>query len=94
MNGLWTGSREGFEDRIADENDRIAEREAQIESLKDAFRKHLQEIDIHVSPEIADSFLLPVEDGVVSIAAVITNIGRLPAMCPPRSRCKRKTARP
>ena len=77
VNGLWTGSRENFADRIADEIDRMAEREAQIESLKDAFRKHLREIDIHVSPEIADSFLLPVEDGVVSIAAVITNIGRL-----------------
>ena len=77
VNGLWTGSREGLEDQIADENDRIAEREAQIESLKGAFRKHLQEIDIHVSAEVADSFLLPVEDGVVSIAAVITNIGRL-----------------
>ena len=77
VNGLWTGSREGFEDQIADENVRTAEREAQIESLKDAFRKHLQEIDIHVSPEVADSFILPVEDGIVSIAAVITNIGRL-----------------
>lgn len=77
VNGLWTGSCEGFEDQIADENDRMAERKAQIESLKTAFRKHLQEIGIEVSPEVADSFLLPVEDGVVSIAAVITNIGRV-----------------
>jgi len=77
VNGLWTGSREGLEDQIADEIDHIAEREAQIESLKEAFRKHLKEIDIRVSPEVADSFLLPVEDGIVSIAAVIANIGHL-----------------
>ncbi len=66
-------------DQIADENDRVAEREGQIESLKIAFRKHLQEIAIDVSPEVADSFLLPVQDDVVSIAAVIRNIGLLTA---------------
>jgi hypothetical protein len=77
IEGLWTGSREGLEDQIADEKDRIAEREGQIESLKAAFRKHLQDLGVDVSPKTTDSFLLEVEDGIVSIAAVIANIGRI-----------------
>jgi hypothetical protein len=77
IEGLWTGSREGLEDQIADEKDRITEREGQIECLKAAFRKHLQDLGVDVSPKTTDSFLLEVEDGIVSIAAVIANIGRL-----------------
>lgn len=77
VEGLWTGSREGLMDQIADENDRIAEREGQIGSLKTAFHEHLQALGVDLSPEEADSFLLRPQDGVVSIAAVITNIGRL-----------------
>jgi hypothetical protein len=77
IEGLWTGSREGLEDQIADEKDRIVEREGQIEGLKAAFRKHLQGLGVDVPPEKTESFLLPVEDGIVSMAAVVTNIGRL-----------------
>ncbi len=72
---LIFSSKEGLTDSIADETDRIAERTQQIENLKTAFRQHLEHIGISVSPETADSFLLPVEDDIVSIAAVICNIG-------------------
>jgi hypothetical protein len=77
VEGLWIRSRESLQDQIADENDRIAERKQQIETLKVAFRNHLKEIGIDFLPETADSFLLPVEDNIVSMAAVISNIGRL-----------------
>ncbi len=70
-------SREGLQDNIADETDRVAEKGHQIENLKAGFREHLQHIGITVSPETADSFLLPVEDHIVSMAAVISNIGGL-----------------
>ncbi len=68
-------SKEGLADSIADETDRIVERNQQIDSLKIAFRQHLKHIGISVSPETADSFLLPVEDDIISMAAVICNIG-------------------
>jgi hypothetical protein len=77
VQGIWSRCREGLEEQIEDEIDLIAERDRQIGSLKTAFRKHLQEIGVDISPETADSFLLPVEDGIVSIAAVIANIGCL-----------------
>jgi hypothetical protein len=68
-------SKEGLADSIADESDRIVERSQQIEDLKTAFRQHLEHIGVSVSPETAESFLLPVEDDVISMAAVICNIG-------------------
>jgi hypothetical protein len=74
---LWGGSREDLEEQIADAKDRIAEREGQIEGLKAAFREHLQGLGVDVSPDKTDSFLLPVEDGIVSMVAVAANIGRL-----------------
>jgi hypothetical protein len=77
VEGLIVSNKEALEDQIADESDRIAERAQQIESLKFGFREHLQRIGINVSPDTADSFLLPVEDNVVSMAAIISNIGRL-----------------
>ena len=77
VEGMMVSSKETLKDQIADEIDCITEKAQQIESLKVGFREHLQHIDINVSPDTADSFLLPVEDNVVSIAAVISNIGRL-----------------
>lgn len=75
VEGLVVQSKEALTDSIADEIDVISGRIQQIENLKAGFREHLQRIGIHVSPETADSFLLPVEDDVLSMAAVISNIG-------------------
>jgi hypothetical protein len=77
VEGLVVQSKENLTDCIADETDRIAERDRQIEGLKAGFREHLQHIGMNVSAEQADSFLLPVVDDVISMAAVISNISRL-----------------
>ena len=77
VEGLVVQSKENLTDSIADETDRIAERNTQFESLKAGFREHLQRIGMNVSLEQADSFLLPVVDDVISMAAVISNISRL-----------------
>lgn len=77
VEGLLVSPKETLKDSIADETDRIAERNQQIDTLKGGFREHLRQIGITVSPETADSFLLPVEDSIVSMAAVIRNIGDL-----------------
>jgi len=77
IEGLWVTSREDYEINIAEETDSIAEKEKQIESLKTSFRTHLQILGVDISAETADSFLLPVEDGIVSMAAVVANIGLL-----------------
>jgi hypothetical protein len=77
VEGLLVSSKESLKDSIADETDRIGERNRQIESLKAGFREHLKQIGLCVSPETADSFLLPIEDDIVSMAAVISNIGRV-----------------
>ena len=73
--GLVVQSKEALRDSIADETDRISERNTQIERLTIGFREHLKRIGISVPAETADSFLLPVEDDIVSMAAVISNIG-------------------
>lgn len=77
VEGLIVSSKEALKDQISDESDRIAERTQQIEALKVGFREHLKHIDISVSEDTADSFLLPVEDNIIAMAAVISNIGRL-----------------
>lgn len=77
IEGMVVPSKENRLDSIADETDRIMERNQQIEDLKAGFREHLEHIGIHASPETADSFLLPVEDDIIAMAAVISNIGRL-----------------
>ena len=77
IDGFVEPSKEALTDSIADEADRINKRDKQIEELKVAFREHLEIIGISVPPDAADSFLLPVVDDVVSMAAVISNIGRL-----------------
>ncbi len=70
-------SNENLTDSIADETERIAERNSQIESLKTGFREHLQHIGLSVPPEQADALLLPVVDDIISMAAAISNIGQL-----------------
>jgi hypothetical protein len=77
VEGLLGSSKESLRDNIEDESDRIKERNEQIDSLKAGFREHLKHIGLSVSPETADSFLLVVEDDIVSMAAVISNIGRI-----------------
>jgi hypothetical protein len=74
VDGLLSSSQESLKDNIADETDRIAERNRQIDSLKAGFWEHLKRIGLNVSRETADSFLLPVEDDIVSMAAVISNV--------------------
>jgi hypothetical protein len=77
VEGLVVSSKEALKDQISDETDRMAERSRQVENLKVGFREHLQQIGVSVSPETADSFLLPIQDDIVSMAAVISNIGRV-----------------
>jgi hypothetical protein len=77
VEGLVCQSKEALTDFIADETDRIADRNRQIETLKIGFREHLQHIGVNVSPEYADTLLLPVVDKIISMAAVISNISRL-----------------
>lgn len=74
---LLGSSQESLKDNIADETDRIEERNRQIDSLKTGFWEHLKRIGLNVSRETADSFLLPVEDDIVSMAAVICNVRRV-----------------
>jgi hypothetical protein len=77
VEGMIVSSREVITDQIADESDRITEKTQQIESLKAGFREHLKNIGINVPADTADSYLLPVEDNIIAMAAVISNIGRL-----------------
>jgi len=77
VEGLLGSSQESLKDNIADETDRIGERNRQIDSLKAGFWEHLKRIGLNVSRETADSFLLPVEDDIVSMAAVISNVRRV-----------------
>lgn len=77
VEGMIVSSRETLKEQIADESDRITEKSQLIEGLKVGFREHLQHIGINVPADTADSYLLPVEDNVIAMAAVISNIGRL-----------------
>jgi hypothetical protein len=74
---IWTSSRESLQEQIDSEVDVIASREQQIESSKLGFREQLTELGVELSPQTADSFLLPVEDDIVLMAAVISNIKHL-----------------
>jgi hypothetical protein len=74
---LWTKSREDLAMAIADEQREIEGMRRRIESLKEEFRNQLRQIGLAVSPDEADSLLLPVQDSVVSMAAVITNVAKL-----------------
>ena len=77
FDGLLNPSVESLREQTDEENAQIKDKAQQIERLKVGFRDHLQQIGISVSPETADSFLLPVHNEIVSMAAVISNISRL-----------------
>ena len=77
IEGIWMRSREGLQEQIDIETNVIANRSQQIENSKLGFHEHLKEIDLDVSPQTANSFLLPIEDDIVSMAAVISNIKHL-----------------
>jgi hypothetical protein len=77
IEGIWTRSREGLQEQIDLEADAIANREQQIENSKLGFREHLKELGMDLSPQAADSFLLPIEDDIILMAAVISNIKQL-----------------
>lgn len=77
IEGIWTPSSEGLQEQIDLEADSIANREQQIENSKLGFREHLRELDMDLPPQTADSFLLPIEDDIVLMAAVISNIKHL-----------------
>src|ERR1039457_4918693 len=74
---LWTKSREDLALSIADEEREIEGMRRRIEPLKEEFRNQLRQIGLAVDPDEADSLLLPIQDSVVSMAAVITNIAKL-----------------
>ena len=74
---LWTKSREDLALAIADEEREIEGMRRRIEPLKEEFRNQLRQIGLAVDPDEADSLLLPIQDSVVSMAAVITNIAKL-----------------
>jgi hypothetical protein len=76
-NSLWTKSREDLAGAIANEEREIEGMRARTERLKLDFRDQLQRIGLAVAPDEADSLLLPVQDAIVSMAAVITNVARL-----------------
>lgn len=75
VEALMVQSKEALTDCISDENERINERNRQIAGLKVGFVDHLKQIGVILSPENVDSFLLPVVDDVISMAALISNIG-------------------
>jgi hypothetical protein len=77
LEGIWTQSSEGLQEQIDRDTDAIASREQQIESSKLQFREHLSELGVEVSAQTSDSFLLPIEDDIVMMAAVISNIKQL-----------------
>jgi hypothetical protein len=76
-NSLWTKSREDLAGAVANEEREIEGMRARTERLKVDFRDQLQRIGLAVAPDEADSLLLPVQDAIVSMAAVITNVARL-----------------
>lgn len=77
LEGIWTQSSEGLQEQIDLETDAIASREQRIDSSKLRFREHLSELGVEVSAQTSDSFLLPIEDDIVMMAAVISNIKQL-----------------
>lgn len=77
IDGFLSTSREAVEEEIATDQDRIERAQQQVADLKAGFREHLKSIGVCVSPEESDTYLLPVEDDLVPMAAVIANVGRL-----------------
>ena len=77
IEGIWIRSREGLEEQIDLESETIERKAHQIEEAKLRFRDYLKCISVSVSKESADSFLLPIEDEILSMVAVISNVKRL-----------------
>lgn len=77
IDGFLSTSREAVEEEIATDQDRIDRAKQQIADLKAGFSEHLKSIGVCVSAEESDTYLLPVEDDLVPMAAVIANVGRL-----------------
>jgi hypothetical protein len=77
LDGILVPSREHLQEDIDGEKEKIARNTEQIESLKQGFREHLNQIGLIFTPEEADSYLLDFEDDIVAMAAVISNVGRL-----------------
>ena len=76
---LWTKSCEDLEAEIASEERRIEGMLREIGRLKEEFRNQLRRISLEVTPDEADSLLLPVQGAIISMAAVITNVAALTA---------------
>jgi len=77
IDGLLTSSHEAVEEEIVSDQERIERAKQQIAGLKEAFRDGLTSIGVCLSSQETDTFLLPIEDDIVQMAAVITNVGRL-----------------
>jgi hypothetical protein len=77
IDGFLTISREAVEEEIASDQERIERAKHQIAGLKEALRERLTAIGVCLSSQEADTYLLPIEDDIVQMAAVITNVGRL-----------------
>ncbi|MGA3128987.1 MAG: hypothetical protein ABSD13_20020, partial [Candidatus Korobacteraceae bacterium] len=77
LEGIWIRSREGLEEQLELESEVLARQIQQLEQLKSNFREYLKNIGLSVSPESADSFLLPIEDDILSMVAVISNVKQL-----------------
>jgi len=77
IDGFLTISREAVEEEIASGQERIERAKQQIAGLKEALRERLTAIGVCLSSQETDTYLLPIEDDIVQMAAVITNVGRL-----------------
>jgi hypothetical protein len=77
IDGFLTTSHETVEEEIASDQERIESAKQQIAGLTAVFRERLAAIGVCLSSEETDTYLLPIEDDIVQMAAVITNVGRL-----------------
>lgn len=77
IEGIWIRSREGLEEQVELEGETLARKIQQVEESKSGFREYLKNIGATVSPESADSFLLPIEDDILSMIAVVSNVRQL-----------------
>ena len=67
----------GLDGRIEDQRELIEERKAEVEEVRQRFRTALARIGLVVTAEEADTLLLPVQEGVVSMTAAIHNASAL-----------------
>ena len=79
-NAIWTKSKEGCSQGIAENERNIAAMRRQINEIKERFRAQLLEMGIEVAEGDVDELLMPVtQDDLVSMSAVIRNIAALTA---------------